>query len=43
MSLEDVWLNIYEWIYCWWHSVPRNSTLRWKGRKITGHYTKSRY
>lgn len=40
IPLGDMVLNAYEWLYGVWNRVPKGSTLRWKGNKITGHYTR---
>lgn len=40
ISFSDIFLNTYEWLYGFWHRVPKGSTLRWRGDKITGHYTR---
>jgi hypothetical protein len=35
-------LNAYEWVYGFWHRVPKGSALTWRGNKITGHITRHR-
>ena len=43
VGLDDIRLNIYERIFGWWHRIPRGATLRWKGGKIEGYYTKNKW
>jgi len=40
IPFSDIFLNTYEWFYGFWHRVPKGSTLKWRGGKITGHETR---
>lgn len=40
VPLSDMFLNTYEWVYGFWHRVPKGSTLKWRGNKIIGHETR---
>lgn len=42
IPLYDVWLNMKERAYSWWHRVPQGSHVSWKGGKIVGHTTGSK-
>lgn len=43
VSIEDVWLNLKERVYCWWHRVPEGSYINWdKNGKIKGHTSKAK-
>ena len=40
VSLQDVWMNFREVVYCWSHRVPPGATLHWKDGKIISFETR---
>jgi hypothetical protein len=42
IPLIDMYLNAKEWLYGFWWRVPKGSTLKWRGNKISGHETRHR-
>jgi hypothetical protein len=34
LSVQDLWLNIKEELYCWWHRVPPGAVIKRKGGRI---------
>lgn len=40
IPLVDIGLNLYEWWFGFTRRVPKGSTLKWRGSKITGHETR---
>lgn len=37
VSVRDIWLNLKEEVYCWWHRVPPGARIRWIGRRVDSY------
>lgn len=40
VSLQDVWMNLKEVVYCRLHRVPQGATLLWRDGKIVSFETR---